>query len=83
MSVSSTALTALAAAGRAADAAAEGVARAMAGGAASGVLEPSGDTVSLSEQAVRLVVAQRQFEAAVELAETADEIARESLDLLA
>jgi len=80
VTISAASLTALAEARQSVETAAEGVRRAAQPAAAA---QGAGDSVELSEQAVRLVAAQRQFEAAIELAETADEIARESLDLLA
>ena len=54
--------------------AAEGVRRAA---------EPGEDTVSLSEQAVRLLQAKHEHRAALELARTADEIQQSLIDLIA
>lgn len=77
MSIQPTAIAALAAATERVGSAAEGVRRAAA--------PPGrdGDSVSLSEEAVRLLAASREFEAAVELARTGDELTKTVLDLLA
>lgn len=46
--------------------------------------EPStGDSVSLSDEAVRLLQARSEYHAAIELARTADEIQQSAIDLLA
>ena len=78
MTIQGTAITALAAAAERAENAAEGVRR-----AAAPPLEGGGDAVSLSEEAVRLLAASREFEAAVELARTGDELTKTAIDLLA
>ena len=78
MNIQATALTALAAAAERAKSAAEGVSRAAAQATANDV-----DSANLSEEAVRLLAASREFEAAVELARTGDELARTTIDLLA
>ena len=78
MTIQATAITALAAASQRVEAAAEGVRRASAPATGAG-----GDSVSLSEEAVRLLAASREFEAAVELARTGDELTKTTLDLLA
>ena len=46
-------------------------------------VEPGEDTVSLSEQAVRLLQAKHEHRAALELAHTADEIQQSVIDLIA
>ena len=76
MTIQATALTALAAAQQRAEAAAEGVRRASSP-------SPAGDSVDLSEEAVRLLAASREFEAAIELARTGDELTQATLDILA
>lgn len=77
MNVSTTALTALSQAAERVDRAAEGIARATHPPAA---LE---DQVELSTEAVRLLVAKNGYDAAIELAKTADEIDQQAIDLLA
>ena len=77
MSISSIALVALAQAREQLDRSAEGIQRATA---------PSverEDQVDLSEQAVKLLAARTSCRAALDLARTADEVAEETLDLLA
>lgn len=76
MTIQATAITALAAASERVESAAEGVRRASAPPAR------DGDSVSLSEEAVRLLATSREFEAAVELARTGDELTKTTLDLL-
>jgi hypothetical protein len=78
MTIQATAITALAAASQRAASAAEGVRR-----AAAPPVETGGDSASLSEEAVRLLAASRESEAAVELARTADELTQTTIDLLA
>ncbi len=78
MTIQSTALTALAAAAERVEAAAEGVRRASAPPSADQV-----DSASLSEEAVGLLAASREFKAASELARTGDELAQTTIDLLA
>ncbi|MEZ5365732.1 MAG: hypothetical protein R2748_26225 [Bryobacterales bacterium] len=75
MTIQAIAAAALSTASGRAASAAEGVRRAG---------EPQvEDSVSLSEQAVRLLKAHTEYEAAIELARTADEIQRSAVDLLA
>ena len=77
MNISSTALTALAQAQEQFNRAAEGVSRAS-------TPAPLGeDQVDLSEQIVKLLTAKTSYRTAIELAKTADDLTRESLDLLA
>lgn len=78
MTIQATAITALAAASERVERAAEGIRRASAPPGQDGA-----DTVSLSEEAVRLLAASREFEAAIELARTGDELTETTLDLLA
>ena len=77
MSISSVALVALAQAREQLDRSAEGVRE------ASAPPVEGADQVDLSEQAVNLLVARTSYRAALELARTADEVAEETLDLLA
>jgi hypothetical protein len=77
MTVANVAAGAVRAASAGVEKAVEGVRRAAA---------PSGaaqDSASLSEEAVRLLVAAREYESAIELARTADEIAEATIDLMA
>ena len=77
MSISSIALMALAEAREQLDRSAEGIRQATA------PYVEGADQVDLSEQAVKLLAAQTSYRAALELARTADEVAEETLDLLA
>ena len=77
MGVSATAFVALSQAAKRVDQAAEGIARAI---------RPAGDIddhVELSVEAVSMLVAKNEYDAAMELAKTADEISRGAIDLLA
>ena len=77
MTISNTALVALSQAREQLDRAAEGIQRAT---------NPDPeivDRVDLSEEIVNLLTARTAFRSAIELAKTSDEIAEESLDLLA
>ena len=76
MTITASALTALAEAQRQLNNAAEGVERAAR--PASG----AGDSLDLSGEAVKLLAAKTSFRAALELAETADEIEQHAIDLL-
>ena len=77
MTVSATALVALSQALERVDQAAEGISNAT---------QPSvglDDQLDLSAEAVRLLVAKEGYDAAIELAKTADEMSQRALDLLA
>ncbi len=74
MTISATALTALAAASDQVDRIAERISRAG--------LSPGGDAVDLSEEMVGLLAARTAFRVAVEIARTGDEMAEHTLDLL-
>jgi hypothetical protein len=77
MSVSATALVVLSQALEQVDQAAKGINKAT---------QPAievDDQVDLSTEAVRLLVAKHGYDAAIELAKTADETSRRALDLLA
>ena len=76
MTITTSALTALAEAQRQVDNAAEGVER------AARPASEAGDSLNLSSEAVKLLAAKTSFDAALELAETADEIAQHTIDLL-
>lgn len=76
MTVSATALVALSQSLERADQAAEGIRR------ASLPTDPVEDQLDLSEEAVRLLVAKNGYDAAIELAKTADEMSRTAIDLL-
>ncbi len=76
MTITTSALTALAEARKQLDTAAEGVERA--GRPAS----EAGDSLDLSTEAVKLLAAKTSFRAALLLAETAGEIEQHTLDLL-
>jgi hypothetical protein len=78
MTIHGIAASALGAAQRGVEAAAEGVRR-----RAEPQRQDSGDTVSLSEEAAGLLRARREYETAIKLARTADEIAETTIDLLA
>jgi hypothetical protein len=77
MSISSIALVALAEAGEQLDRSSEGIRQTTA------PFVKGTDQVDLSEQAVKLLSARASYRAALELAQTADEVAEETLDLLA
>ena len=76
MTITASALTALAEAQRQLNNAAEGVER------AARPASEAGDSLDLSSEAVKLLAAKTSFRAALELAETADEIEQHSIDLL-
>jgi flagellar hook protein FlgE len=77
MTVSATALLALSQALERVDQAAEGINRAT---QPSSRVDDQGD---LSTEAVRLLVAKNGYDAATQLAKTADEMSRKAIDLLA
>ena len=77
MGISSIALVALAQAREQLDQSAEGIRQATA------PYVEGTDQVDLSEQAVKLLAARTSYRAALELARTADEVAEETLDILA
>jgi len=77
MSILSIALVALAQASDQLGRSAEGIRQATA------PLVEGTDQVDLGEQAVKLLAARTSYRAALELARTADEVAEETLDLLA
>jgi flagellar hook protein FlgE len=77
MTISATALTALAAASDQVDRIAERVSR-----AGLDLESPTGDVVDLSEEMVRLLAAKTAFQVAIKLAQTGDEMAEHTLDLL-
>ena len=76
MTITTSALTALAQARKQLNTAAEGVERAARPESA------AGDSLDLSTEAVKLLMAKTSFRAALQLVETADEIERHTLDLL-
>ena len=75
MTVSATALTALAAASDQVDRIAERISRV-------GLEVPGGDVVDLSEEMVALLAARTAFQVAVQIAQVGDEMARHTLDML-
>jgi len=77
MTVSGTALIALSQALERVDQAAEGVSK------ATQLSVGVDDQVDLSTEAVRLLVAKNGYDAAIDLARTADEVSRRAIDLLA
>ncbi len=76
MTITTSALTALAEARKQLSSAAEGVER------AARPASEAVDSLDLSTEAVRLLQAKTSFRVALQLAETADEIDRHALDLL-
>lgn len=74
MTVSATALTALAAASDQVDRIAERISRAG--------LSPTGDVADLSEEMVGLLAARTAFRVAIEIARVGDEMAQHTLDLV-
>ena len=76
MTITASALAALAEARKDLDNAAEGVER------ATRPASEAGDSLDLSSEAVKLLAAKTSFRAALELVETADEIEQHTLDLL-
>ncbi len=76
MTITTSALTALAQARKQLNTAAEGVERAVR------PESEAADSLDLSTEAVTLLAAKTSFRAALQLVETADEIKRHSLDLL-
>jgi hypothetical protein len=76
MTISATALTALAAASDQVDRIAERISR-----AGLDLESPNGDVVDLSEEMVRLA-AKTAFQVAIKLAKTGDEMAEHTLDIL-
>jgi flagellar hook protein FlgE len=75
MTISATALTALAAASDQVDRIAERISRV-------GLESPGGDVVDLSEEMVGLLAAKTAFRVAIKIAQTGDEMAEHTLDLL-
>ena len=78
MTVSATALTALAAASEQVELVAARVSRVGLEPAS-----PAGDEVDISAEMVKLLVAKREAQAAIKLVQTADEITKHTLDILA
>jgi len=77
MTISATALTALAAASDQVDRIAEKISS-----AGLDLESPTGDVVDLSEEMVRLLAAKTAFQVAIKLAQTGDEMAEHTLDIM-